>query len=128
MDPEALKQKEIFDSWLEIADALPDGDTKAVVKHFLKNINFDAFEGYDIGRILDEAYDELREPEPEPDPYEHFMEFVCIDAAGIEDGFDEGTTYLAESHDDGDYLWVVDRNGVKREVFRERFKIPQGGV
>jgi len=50
------------------------------------------------------------------------FEVECVDATGIEEIFDEGMTYIAEPHTDSSMLYVYDRNGQKRECFRERFK------
>lgn len=49
-------------------------------------------------------------------------EVVCVNAAGMEDSFDEGATYVAERHPEDDMVYVWDRNGEKRECFSERFK------
>jgi len=49
-------------------------------------------------------------------------EVVCVNAAGMEDNFDEGSTYVAEPHPEDDMVYVWDRNGEKRECFSERFK------
>jgi ribosomal protein L7/L12 len=49
-------------------------------------------------------------------------EVICVNSTGMEDSFDEGTTYVAEKHADPDMLWVWDRNAKKRECFAERFE------
>jgi len=49
-------------------------------------------------------------------------EVVCVNNLGMEDSFDEEVTYVAEKHPDSDMIYVYDRNGEKRECFKERFK------
>lgn len=48
---------------------------------------------------------------------------LCVDMTGLEDRFDQGIEYVFERHADKAMLWVYDKFGEKREVFRERFKL-----
>jgi hypothetical protein len=57
---------------------------------------------------------------PESMPEGDF-EVTCKDSFGLEDKFDEGVDYLAESHLDKTMLYVYDRAGLKRECFARRF-------
>ena len=56
------------------------------------------------------------------EPFEDNPEVVCVSNLGIEDGFDEGITYVAEDHEDDEMIYVYDRNGEKRELLAERFE------
>jgi hypothetical protein len=47
---------------------------------------------------------------------------LCVDASGLEDQFDENVTYVAENHPEEEMVYVYDKNGVKQEVFEERFR------
>ena len=49
-------------------------------------------------------------------------EIICINNAGMEESFDQGISYIVESHPDHDMVWAYDKFGVKQEVFAERFE------
>jgi hypothetical protein len=40
------------------------------------------------------------------------------------DSFDVGVTYIFDKHEEEDMLWVTDNLGTRREVLKERFKLP----
>ena len=61
-------------------------------------------------------------PAPSPPDEPEESEMVCRDNSGMVEQFDEGVTYVCERHADKTMLWVYDKFGEKREVFRERFK------
>jgi predicted DNA-binding WGR domain protein len=68
-------------------------------------------------------------PTPAPTaPADAGREFIveCQDNAGMEDKFDAGIEYVAESHDDPNLVWVYDKLGERQECFSERFKEVDG--
>lgn len=50
------------------------------------------------------------------------FDVLCLDATGIEDKFDVGSTYLAEHSPDQNYYFVYDRYGERSEYSVERFE------
>jgi hypothetical protein len=48
-------------------------------------------------------------------------EVKCLNNIGMEDSFNEDVTYIAERHQDDDMIFVWDKNGEKKECFKERF-------
>jgi len=50
------------------------------------------------------------------------FEVVCIENIGMEDSFLVGVSYLGEWGSDG-MLNVIDRGGVKRECYADRFEL-----
>jgi len=75
-----------------------------------------------IKKAIDEMTPKAKPVPNTPDPNTKDWEVTCINALGMEDGFDEGMTYIAEAHADDDMVYVWDRNGEKRECFKERFE------
>jgi hypothetical protein len=51
-------------------------------------------------------------------------EAVCVNNTGMQDSFDIGVTYVFDKHEEEDMLWVTDNLGTRREVLKERFKLP----
>jgi hypothetical protein len=51
-------------------------------------------------------------------------EAVCVNNTGMGDSFDVGVTYVFDKHEEEDMLWVTDNLGTRREVLKERFKLP----
>jgi hypothetical protein len=51
-------------------------------------------------------------------------EAVCVNNTGMGDSFDIGVTYIFDKHEEEDMLWVTDNLGTRREVLKERFKLP----
>jgi hypothetical protein len=51
-------------------------------------------------------------------------EAVCVNNTGMGDSFDVGVTYIFDKHEEEDMLWVTDNLGTRREVLKERFKLP----
>jgi hypothetical protein len=51
-------------------------------------------------------------------------EAVCVNNTGMQDSFDVGVTYIFDKHEEEDMLWVTDNLGTRREVLKERFKLP----
>ena len=51
-------------------------------------------------------------------------EAVCVNNTGMQDSFDIGVTYIFDKHEEENMLWVTDNLGSRREVLKERFKLP----
>ena len=60
-------------------------------------------------------------PKKGPHPSED-VEVKCVDDSGIDDRFDLGISYIAETHVDADMIWVFDKLGNKGEFFKNRFQ------
>ena len=128
--PQAVSATSLSDEVYKVTkDLLIRGQRIKAVKTVRGALNCDLATGKEVVADVEktitkaerDAY--IKTLEAEREAYEERdFEVVCQDNLGIEDGFDEGVTYVAEPHNEDDLIWVWDRNAVKRECFAERFK------
>lgn len=108
----------------EAKELIRQGKKINAIRRIREDTHCDLREAKDIAEVIEiEVRAEKVEPKVESKvskPKE--MKVVCVDSVGLEHCFDEGMTYAAMNHPEGDMIYVVDRNGEKQECFQERFK------
>lgn len=117
----------------EVAKVLSDSVKNEAIELLKKGLKINAVKKIrdETGCLLQPAkeyMEDILEPEVNraiamaPAVGERDFEVVCVNNLGLEEYFDEGVTYIAESHSEKDYIYVWDRGAKKQEVFAERFK------